>query len=493
MLDSDGVFIGQAVKAEGRILNSISSSSLSSIPSSVSKSKARIVIPSLSYQDEEDIEDYDGFETTEEQLSSSFIENNFRHSNAFLSRDESHLRRNSRKLSSPFSTPPVRVHLSSNSVSDSGDCEEERNGNLPPMCEGSTLPSPSRCNFKKTGTTIAGCVVPGGIDGHGPYVILAADTRATENTIVADKRCDKIHKISSNCRCCGAGTSADLEKVTRQVLYQIALQKLQNSSIGNGNMYDRKGTESSGAAELLYPDHGNNENDEDDDHNEALLWMRPVSIDVVCSIFQDMLFRSGGQLGANLIVGGVWNNKAYLRAIHPHGSTDVDLPFTALGSGGMAAISVLEEGYRSSLTLEEGIELVQRAILSGIRNDLGSGSQVDLCIIDPDGVCRQIRAVVPEEELEPDGRMNGSPRSSDSEDPSNRTNLVSKQLKRGDKNEDKNARKKGRVATDSKNTNFGVNGFGNLPFVIENTKQRMVSVETDQAKQKEIWDRVLGL
>ncbi|OEU08982.1 N-terminal nucleophile aminohydrolase, partial [Fragilariopsis cylindrus CCMP1102] len=188
----------------------------------------------------------------------------------------------------------------------------------------------------KTGTTIAGCVV---IDTqtNQQYVILGADTRATEGTIVADKRCDKIHKLASNCRCCGAGTSADLDKVTRQV---------------------------------------------DENNNNELLWMKSVSIDVLCNMFQDTLFKSKGQLGANLILGGVWNGKASLRAIHPHGSADIDLPFTALGSGGLAAISVLEDGYNSChSSVEDGIKLVQRAILAGIQNDLGSGSQVDICII----------------------------------------------------------------------------------------------------------------
>ena len=45
-------------------------------------------------------------------------------------------------------------------------------------------------------------------------VVLAADTRATEGPIVADKNCEKIHFIAENIRCCGAGTSADTENVT---------------------------------------------------------------------------------------------------------------------------------------------------------------------------------------------------------------------------------------------------------------------------------------
>ena len=45
-------------------------------------------------------------------------------------------------------------------------------------------------------------------------IALAADTRATAGTTVADKNCEKIHKLAPNIFCCGAGTAADCEHVT---------------------------------------------------------------------------------------------------------------------------------------------------------------------------------------------------------------------------------------------------------------------------------------
>lgn len=60
---------------------------------------------------------------------------------------------------------------------------------------------------RKTGTTIAGVVFADG-------VVLGADTRATEGSIVADKNCEKIHYLTPNIYCCGAGTAADTEQVT---------------------------------------------------------------------------------------------------------------------------------------------------------------------------------------------------------------------------------------------------------------------------------------
>ncbi|KAI5021628.1 hypothetical protein ZWY2020_058358 [Hordeum vulgare] len=70
----------------------------------------------------------------------------------------------------------------------------------------------------------------------------------------------------------------------------------------------------------------------------------------------------------------------HLHTVYPHGSTDT-LPFATMGSGSLAAMSVFELKYREGLTREEGIALVAEAIRAGIFNDLGSGSNVDVCVI----------------------------------------------------------------------------------------------------------------
>lgn len=43
---------------------------------------------------------------------------------------------------------------------------------------------------------------------------MAADSRATGGSIVADKDCQKIHYLAPNVRVCGAGTAADCDHVT---------------------------------------------------------------------------------------------------------------------------------------------------------------------------------------------------------------------------------------------------------------------------------------
>ncbi|VDP89610.1 unnamed protein product [Echinostoma caproni] len=52
-----------------------------------------------------------------------------------------------------------------------------------------------------------------------------------------------------------------------------------------------------------------------------------------------------------------------------------------MGSGCLAALSVLESRFRSNMSRAEAMQLVRDAIAAGIFNDLGSGSNVDLCVI----------------------------------------------------------------------------------------------------------------
>jgi len=80
------------------------------------------------------------------------------------------------------------------------------------------------------------------------------------------------------------------------------------------------------------------------------------------------------------VLGGVDATGAHLYTIYPHGSTD-KLPYATMGSGSLAAMAVFEAGWKPDMERAEAMELVHQAILSGIFNDLGSGSNVDLVVI----------------------------------------------------------------------------------------------------------------
>lgn len=184
----------------------------------------------------------------------------------------------------------------------------------------------------KTGTTIAGITYKDGI-------ILGADTRATSGSIVADKNCEKIHYIAPNIYCCGAGTAADTENVTSLISSQLELHRLTTA--------------------------------------------RPARVVAAMTLLKQYLFRYQGYIGAALVLGGVDVDGPCLYTIFPHGSTD-KLPYVTMGSGSLAAMSMFEARWKNGMELDEAKTLVKDAITAGIFNDLGSGSNVDLCVITKD-------------------------------------------------------------------------------------------------------------
>jgi len=184
-------------------------------------------------------------------------------------------------------------------------------------------------SFLKTGTTIVGLVFQDG-------VILGADTRATEGPKVADKNCEKIHYMAPNIYCCGAGTAADTEAVTDMVSSQLKLHRFHTG--------------------------------------------RESRVVTALTLLKTHLFSYQGYVSAALVLGGVDITGPHLHTIYPHGSTDT-LPYATMGSGSLAAMAIFESKYKEGLSRDEGITLVREAICSGIFNDLGSGSNVDICVI----------------------------------------------------------------------------------------------------------------
>lgn len=204
---------------------------------------------------------------------------------------------------------------------------------------------------KKTGTTIAGIVFENG-------VVLGADTRATNGEEVAEKNCEKIHFLAPNIYCCGAGTAADTEKTT--ALVQSNLQLLR---------YQMHQTE-------------------------------PSRVVTACTQLKRFLHRYQGHISAALVLGGCDIDGPHVYQIYPHGSTG-KLPYTTMGSGSLAAMAVFESNWRSAMNEADAIALVQRAIGAGIFNDLGSGSNCDICIIRTDQTVSYHRNMVTPNDIAP--------------------------------------------------------------------------------------------
>jgi 20S proteasome subunit beta 2 len=101
------------------------------------------------------------------------------------------------------------------------------------------------------------------------------------------------------------------------------------------------------------------------------------------TMLKQHLFRYQGHIGAYLVVAGCDPTGAHLFTVHAHGSTD-KLPYVTMGSGSLAAMSVFETQWKTAMSQDEAVKLCSDAILAGIFNDLGSGSNVDVCVITPE-------------------------------------------------------------------------------------------------------------
>eukprot|EP01031_Cornospumella_fuschlensis_P037266 gene37267-45242_t len=196
-----------------------------------------------------------------------------------------------------------------------------------------TSPPESTRHITKTGTTIVGICCRDG-------VVLGSDTRSTGGPLIVDKNKLKIHTISARIFACAAGTSADCDHLCRKTRQALALQSIESELSGD---YD-----------------------------------------------------VGRKPSAVFIIGGVDSEGAKLYQIDSDG-LPLRVAYGSLGSGSPDAISVLEtqcaDKARPSqshldidtyvdISVEEGIEIVRKAVQAGILNDLGSGSHVDLCVID---------------------------------------------------------------------------------------------------------------
>uniref|UniRef100_A0A8C7P4H7 proteasome endopeptidase complex n=1 Tax=Oncorhynchus mykiss TaxID=8022 RepID=A0A8C7P4H7_ONCMY len=181
-------------------------------------------------------------------------------------------------------------------------------------------------NKVKTGTTMLYLEFDNG-------VVLGADTRATSGEVVADKMCAKIHYISPNIYCCGAGTAADTEKTT-----DLLSSNLTIFSMNSG---------------------------------------RNPRVVMAVNILQDMLFRYRGQIGASLILVG-WDNKGPGLYYVDDNATRLSGRMFSTGCGSSYAYGVIDSGSREDMTVEEAYELGRRGITHATHRDAYSGGVVNL-------------------------------------------------------------------------------------------------------------------
>lgn len=120
---------------------------------------------------------------------------------------------------------------------------------------------------------------------------------------------------------------------------------------------------------------------------EALDTGRDLSVKAISRLTSSILFRNRMfPLITMLIVGGMDDEGAHIYMLDPLGSMLEEDQFTATGSGSVVAYGVLEDEYRENMTIEEGRDLVKRAVNAARKRDIASGGSIQLATIDKKGI-----------------------------------------------------------------------------------------------------------
>ncbi len=183
-------------------------------------------------------------------------------------------------------------------------------------------------------TTTVGLVV-------GDYVVLAADKRATANTLIAHKRVKKIHKIDEHVAMTISGLVADAEFIVEQARY---------------------------IARKYFLDTGSP--------------IKIVSLASNIALILNAYLRIYPYI-VQLLIGGYDRRGPHLYYLDLYGSISEE-KYMATGSGSPVALGVLEQGYREDLSLDEAKELAFKAVATATLRDGFSGEGVDIVVIGPE-------------------------------------------------------------------------------------------------------------
>lgn len=173
-------------------------------------------------------------------------------------------------------------------------------------------------------------------------VVLSSEKRVSYGYMVMSKMGRKIFKITDTIGAACAGLVADMQILIRQV----------------------------GAYSKLF----------ELEHNRKIS-VRAAAKTISNLLFQRRLFPYITQT----IIGGIDDEGPNLYVLDPLGSLIPD-KYATVGTGAEIAVGVLEAGYKEGLTLQEGRDLVFRAMKSALARDIASGDGVDILMISEDGI-----------------------------------------------------------------------------------------------------------
>ena len=184
----------------------------------------------------------------------------------------------------------------------------------------------------KKGTTTIGMVCKDG-------VVVATEHRATMGTMIAHKTAKKVYRINDHLAMTTAGLVGDAQMLARYLKVETDLYKLQRGS--------------------------------------------DIPVKGAATLMSNILNqRKFAPYYVQLIIGGVDKSGSHIFSIDAAGGSIED-KYTTTGSGSPYVFGVLEDNYRDSITIDEGIDLAIRALSAAMKRDSASGNGMDIVAITP--------------------------------------------------------------------------------------------------------------
>lgn len=195
-------------------------------------------------------------------------------------------------------------------------------------------------NMLKTGTTTVAILCKEG-------VVLAADKRSSAGYMIANKREEKIIKISDKMAIAQAGLVSDAQLLSKLAKAEIKIKEI------------RAG--------------------------------RDVSVKEGANLIAGMLYANIRKLSplpgiVGFLLGGVDSEGPSIYTLGVDGSVTEMKDFASDGSGSVFALGVLETLYKQDISVEEGIKLAAKAINASMQKDMASGDGMDVYTITREGV-----------------------------------------------------------------------------------------------------------
>jgi proteasome beta subunit len=186
----------------------------------------------------------------------------------------------------------------------------------------------------KKGTTTIGLITK-------DAVILAAEQKSTMGYLVDSKVAQKIYQLDDHVGLTIAGSVGDALAMVRLLKAQLKLYKLERG---------------------------------------------PITIRGVATLISNILQGSKYFPYMNQFILAGYDKEPAVYSVDPLGGFDFKDKYYSTGSGSPFAYGVLEASFKEGMSIEEGIELVIKAIKAAIERDIGSGGkEIQVAIIDKSG------------------------------------------------------------------------------------------------------------